>query len=501
MRRPSVGAQPRTGVSGRNGIAANRSAVGSRGVNPGVRSGVTGRNRPGIAARPGGTLRQGTAARPGTTVRPRTGVRPDISGRQGIAARPGTTPRSGTIQPRGSTRSGAIAGGRTPTGVQPDRGQLGNFLGLRQPLDRRGALADRSGRPRLQGTPISPDRSLSGRRGGVVVPDRPGFGFDRRPGRTGIAGRDQLGRQGVINRDRFGRLGPRGNPLFTRPGWARLDRDRLGVVRDRWQDALVRHGGVRDFGHRDRWHRWGTGIRNGWWPHWRDRAHFWFTRDWWHHHRPFLHSGFWHPWHWNRFHDFGWGFWWGVPTWPVLSNWFAWPAATYWSAPVYYDYGAGGNVVYDNDYVYVNDVPVATPEEFAESAAALATVPPPPSEEVVQETDWMPLGTFALSTREGEAEPHWVVQLAVNKEGIISGTLYNTRTDEVRILQGRVDKETQRVAFRVENNEEIVMETGLYNLTQNDAPVLVHFGPDDYEQYLLVRLEAPEEQGKDQLPD
>ncbi len=32
------------------------------------------------------------------------------------------------------------------------------------------------------------------------------------------------------------------------------------------------------------------------------------------------------------------------------------------------------------------------------------------------------------------------------------------------------------------------METGIYNLTQDETPLLVHFGKDRTEQWLLVRL-------------
>jgi hypothetical protein len=58
---------------------------------------------------------------------------------------------------------------------------------------------------------------------------------------------------------------------------------------------------------------------------------------------------------------------------------------------------------------------------------------------------------------------------------------------------GGPDRNTQRVAFRVGESEDLVVETGLYNLTQDDAPVLVHFGPEQVENWLLVRLEQPAE--------
>jgi len=83
------------------------------------------------------------------------------------------------------------------------------------------------------------------------------------------------------------------------------------------------------------------------------------------------------------------------------------------------------------------------------------------------------------------------VQLAVSKEGIISGTLYNTQTDAAQSVQGQVDKETQRVAMRIADSDTVVIETGIYNLTQDQTPILVHYGTDRTETWMLVRLENP----------
>jgi hypothetical protein len=185
-----------------------------------------------------------------------------------------------------------------------------------------------------------------------------------------------------------------------------------------------------------------------------------------------------------------------VPTWTALSTWFTWPArpATVWAQPVYYDYGTGGNVVYQNNNVYIGGQDVATAADFAMSAADLATVAPPATPEDAENVEWMALGTFAVSSNQKETDPSRVIQLAVDKNGVISGTLFNTETDDAETIQGRVDKDTQRVAMRIGDKENIVVETGLYNLTQNEAPVLVHFGPDKVEDWLLVRLENSETQ-------
>ncbi|MEZ6044173.1 MAG: hypothetical protein R3C11_01035 [Planctomycetaceae bacterium] len=40
-----------------------------------------------------------------------------------------------------------------------------------------------------------------------------------------------------------------------------------------------------------------------------------------------------------------------------------------------------------------------------------------------------------------------------------------------------------------------MMESGIYNLTQDQTVVLVHFGTERTEEWLLVRLDQPEEEG------
>jgi hypothetical protein len=89
-----------------------------------------------------------------------------------------------------------------------------------------------------------------------------------------------------------------------------------------------------------------------------------------------------------------------------------------------------GNVVYENNVVYIDGQEVGTAADFALSAAELALAPPSASDEQAALAEWMPLGTFAISAHEKEADPARVNQLAVNRDGIVSGTLYNTHTDE-----------------------------------------------------------------------
>ena len=105
----------------------------------------------------------------------------------------------------------------------------------------------------------------------------------------------------------------------------------------------------------------------------------------------------------------------------------------------------------------------------------------------------MPLGVFAI-TQDGEptgADPTMFLQLAVSKQGVISGTFQNTATNTVKAIEGMVDKQTQRAAWTVAGESRPLMETGIVNLAQDSTAVLVHFPDDTTQRILLVRLAEP----------
>jgi hypothetical protein len=56
-----------------------------------------------------------------------------------------------------------------------------------------------------------------------------------------------------------------------------------------------------------------------------------------------------------------------------------------------------------------------------------------------------------------------------------------------------VDKKTQRAAWTVGENKTTVYDTGVSNLTKDEAPVLIHIGKDKTQQWLLVRLKQSEQ--------
>lgn len=177
---------------------------------------------------------------------------------------------------------------------------------------------------------------------------------------------------------------------------------------------------------------------------------------------------------------------WNAATWPAIGTSLGWAAGT---QPTVYNYGT--NITYQDNQVYYGNQQVATADEYYQQASTLAQSAPPPDSKA---TDWMPLGVFAL-VQNDQAEPHYVMQLAVNKAGTLAGNYSDLVSGTTLPIQGAVDKKSQRVAWTVGNNKNTVGETGIYNLTQNEAHVLLHIGKDKTQQWMLVRLKQPEHAG------
>jgi hypothetical protein len=133
---------------------------------------------------------------------------------------------------------------------------------------------------------------------------------------------------------------------------------------------------------------------------------------------------------------------------------------------------------------------VASADEYAQQAEDMIATAPDVAPE---DGEWMPLGVFAL-TQDGQAsgpEPSLFLQLAISKEGVINGTLNNKATNETQTVEGVADKKSQRCAWNVVGKTRPIMETGIFNLTKDTAPSLVHFADGQTQQWLMVRLDDP----------
>lgn len=153
--------------------------------------------------------------------------------------------------------------------------------------------------------------------------------------------------------------------------------------------------------------------------------------------------------------------------------------------------GGGGSYDYSEDTAYVNGEATPIDEQYAEEATQIAqagTAAQPDN------TEWMALGVFAL-VQEEKGEPTMFLQLMISKQGIIGGTYNNTATNQTATISGSLDRDTQRVAMFTEKKTPVV-ETGLQNLTQDQAPALVHFKDGTTQRWLLVRVPEPKDAPK-----
>jgi hypothetical protein len=150
-------------------------------------------------------------------------------------------------------------------------------------------------------------------------------------------------------------------------------------------------------------------------------------------------------------------------------------------------------VYYDNNVVYVNGEQYGSSEQYYTEASNIAAQVPETPEEQANADEWMPLGVFAL-TAEGVNATNMYLQLAIRKDGMIAGTFYNESTEVTHPVEGMVDEKTQRAVWKAADgtNPDLIMETGIYNLSEDTANVLVHFGPEETQTALLVRLEESE---------
>ena len=177
---------------------------------------------------------------------------------------------------------------------------------------------------------------------------------------------------------------------------------------------------------------------------------------------------------------------WGAAIW-LTADW-ADAAAWMGAAPQYYAYNYGSNIVYDGNNVYYAGQPAGTAQQYYQEAAALAATGGTAA--ATDNSQWLPLGVFGLMPG-GKKTPDLIFQLAVNKQGVIRGNYFDQVTQANLPVTGQVNKKSQRAAWSVGDGKNIVVETGLYNLTQDDSTALVHFGPDKTEQEVLVRMQQP----------
>jgi hypothetical protein len=175
---------------------------------------------------------------------------------------------------------------------------------------------------------------------------------------------------------------------------------------------------------------------------------------------------------------------WRAATWPTVYTFCGYPPEA-----AYYDYGT--NVVFQDDYVYIDGDKTVSAEKYTEQSVAIAEVGK--EEKPAKDDEWQPLGVFAMVQGDEKNASH-LFQLAVNKKGILRGNYYNAVSDSTEPIYGSVNKKRELAAWTVADRKYPVFEVGIANLTKDEATMLVHFASDKTQQFNLVRIEQPEKE-------
>ena len=151
--------------------------------------------------------------------------------------------------------------------------------------------------------------------------------------------------------------------------------------------------------------------------------------------------------------------------------------------------------------MYVDNQRYATALEYYAQVRNLARSVPTLTQDQLANIEWLPLGVFAV-TRPGGQQSNEMIQLAVSKDGLLSGTWFDQATGQSRPLQGMVEQATQKAAWTFADSptEALVVETSLYNLTEPDCSALAHLDAVDTEVWQLTRLQQPQQPAVAQPP-
>ncbi|MBK7837096.1 MAG: hypothetical protein IPJ49_05295 [Candidatus Obscuribacter sp.] len=167
------------------------------------------------------------------------------------------------------------------------------------------------------------------------------------------------------------------------------------------------------------------------------------------------------------------------------------------------------NITYQGDTVYNNGQPVGSSQAYYQQAQQLAAQSyqqglnqglqmggdnsygaSAPADQGMATGDWKALGVFGLA-EPGQTSSNMLLQLAINKDGVVRGNYLNQLTNEKSQVYGALDKKTHRISWTIGQNNSTVFDTNLADIANDDSQVLVHYGPDNTQKMALIRLPAP----------
>lgn len=179
--------------------------------------------------------------------------------------------------------------------------------------------------------------------------------------------------------------------------------------------------------------------------------------------------------------------WWRPAAWATLANWGAWN----WSTPYYYDDGGYSYPITTTESTYAYPSTTTTTTSQPMVTQPVQTQPQQNVQTTAATTEeWLPLGVFAVANdANAAAQTNRFMQLAINRSGEIAGVLYNYITDDAQDLTGMVDANTQKAYWSLDDQmDSPIASTGIYNLTEDQTPINVHFADGTDQTWVLVRL-------------
>lgn len=105
-------------------------------------------------------------------------------------------------------------------------------------------------------------------------------------------------------------------------------------------------------------------------------------------------------------------------------------------------------------------------------------------------TEWLTIGVFALA-QTGQTEPTTLIQLSVNKQGLLNGTYYDLVSDNGTPIAGQIDTTTERAAWTVGPNSKNVFTTTIETLTSETGPAKLNLPGGKTQDWNLIRVNKP----------
>jgi len=158
---------------------------------------------------------------------------------------------------------------------------------------------------------------------------------------------------------------------------------------------------------------------------------------------------------------------WHYSRWPYWTAAATGAAMAQWIGSSYTGYGSSQQIVY-------YPVESAPQEVYEQSVAApAAAVQAGQAATVSDDVEWMNIGTFGIIPYQA-SDFAYGIQLATTKDGIVRGIQWDMKNNTSIEIEGSIQKDTLRIAWKAKSADALMYETNVDNLTQQESMVNVY---------------------------